>query len=82
MSDLPPSIFRADLKKLTSEEYKQYLEGVWRKCERCNPYALNEDCKMCYGQGTYLLMQLSAQVIDATNRLEQNVDPNWRIGEE
>lgn len=80
MSDLP-SITLAEYKKLSKEESKHYIEGVWRKCERCNPYMLDEDCKMCFGQGTYLCIQLSALVIDSKGRLEENVDPNWRIGD-
>lgn len=79
----PPPLprHRVDLKNLTKEDYGKYLEGVWRKCETCNPYTPNEACLMCFGEGVYLRMQYSAQVIDATDRLETNVDPNWRIGD-
>lgn len=65
-------IFRADLKQLPDEDRKPYLEAIWRECERCNPYTPSEDCKMCEGNGSYLRVQLSALVIDATDRLEEN----------
>jgi hypothetical protein len=65
-------IFRADLKALSDEERRPYLEGIWRKCEHCNPYALDPGCPTCEGSGSYLRIQYSALVIDATGRLEEN----------
>ena len=67
-------IFRADLKCLSNENRKPYMEAIWRKCERCNPYTPSEDCKMCEGGGSYLRVQYSALVIDAISRLEENSD--------
>jgi hypothetical protein len=74
---VPPPIFRADLKHLSQEERKRYFEGVWRKCEYCNPFQLDEDCPTCCGKGFYLRMQYSAQVVDATDRLGENATPDW-----
>ena len=74
-------IFRADLKALSDAERKPYLEAVWRKCEHCNPWALDEDCKTCEGGGSYLRVQYSALVIDAIDRLEENsTGPNFLKG--
>ncbi len=68
----PGPVFRADLKALSENERRPYLEAIWRKCERCNPYALDKACMSCEGGGSYLRLQYSALVIDAVGRLEEN----------
>ena len=65
-------VFRADLRQLPDEDRKAYYEAIWRTCEHCNPYAPSEACKTCEGNGSYLRVQYSALVIDATDRLEEN----------
>lgn len=69
---MPGPIFRADLRQLPDKERKPYMEAIWRKCERCNPYVPSADCTMCEGGGSYLRVQYSALVIDAIDRLEEN----------
>lgn len=79
--DLPPSITRAEFKKLPEGQRGQYMEGVWRKCDQCNPYTPDENCPCCCGNGVYLRMQFSAQVTDARDRVESDVPPGWNMGD-
>lgn len=81
MTDQPPPITKAELKKLSSEERERYWEGVWLKCDACNPYAPTADCWSCCGQGVFMRMQYSALVTDAVDRKESDVPEDWKMGD-
>lgn len=81
MSNIPPPVTRDELKRLTKDQRQRYLEGVWRKCDQCNPYEPTENCHCCFGNGVYLRMQYSAQVVDAADRVDSDVPPGWKIGD-